>query len=127
MIARMPVMTSTRWLPGSALLLIAACSSSSDPATPDAAANATVRAVDCATVTPAASITTTGNAYTPNQSTIAVGGVLKWTLPAQHDVASTTAGLVVDFGATKCLQFTAAGTFAYHCSAHGFTGSITVQ
>jgi plastocyanin len=127
MIARMPVMTLARLLSGSALLLIAACSSSNDAATPDAASTATVRAVDCATVTPAASITTTSNAYTPNQSTIAVGGVIKWTLPAPHDVASTTAGLVVDFGATKCLQFTAAGTFAYHCSAHGFTGSVTVQ
>jgi len=105
----------------SAILFAAACGSSdSTPVAIDAAAPATVQAVDCATISPAM-------AYAPQMATISVGGVVKWTMPTSHNVESTTAGLAVDYGATKCLKFTVAGQYAYKCTAHGFTGTLTVQ
>jgi plastocyanin len=109
-----------------ALLFTVACSSNDSTPTVDATA-ATVQTVDCTTVTPAMSITTSGLAYSPAAATIAVNGVIKWTLPSTHNVESTTAGFAVDYGATKCLKFTAAGQYTYKCTAHGFTGSVTVQ
>ena len=36
-------------------------------------------------------------------------------------------GLNVGFGATKCLRFTAPGTFGFHCTPHGFAGTVTVN
>ena len=112
----------------SAILFATACGSSdSTPVAIDAAAPATVQAVDCATISPAMAITTSGMAYAPQMATISVGGVVKWTMPTSHNVESTTAGLAVDYGATKCLKFTVAGQYAYKCTAHGFTGTLTVQ
>jgi plastocyanin len=108
--------------------LLAACGTSSPGADgPDAAASTSIKAVDCASASPAMMVTTVGNAYQPAQASIPVGGVIKWTLPPQHDVSSTTAGLHVDFGGTVCLQFTQASQYSYKCSVHGFTGAITVQ
>jgi len=61
--------------------------------------------------------------------TFPLNGIVRWTLPAQHNVASTMndSGLAVDFGQTMCLQFTEAGTFNYQCTRHGFMGTVTVQ
>ena len=109
-----------------AALLLAACGGNNATQT-DAPAGATVAAVSCAGITPAASITTTGNAYTPATAAISVGGVVQFTMPSIHNVISTTPGLAVDFGATTCLRFTAAGTYNFKCSVHLFTGSITVN
>jgi plastocyanin len=76
----------------------------------------------------------TVDAYMPMTQTVPVNAVVKFTMNAAHNVAPNTAagattdpGLTVDFGQTKCLKFTTAGTFSFFCSAHGFTGTITVQ
>ncbi|HEY4244588.1 MAG TPA: hypothetical protein VGM88_32465 [Kofleriaceae bacterium] len=47
-----------------------------------------------------------------------------------HDVSpdqGNDPNLHVDFSLDTCLQFTGAGVFDFHCSIHGFTGSITVN
>ena len=100
-------------------LVLAACSTSGG--------DATIRAVDCASVTPAAMVTTQGLAYAPSALTIHAGSAVEWTLPPQHDVSSSTPGLAVGFGKTACLVFDEPGTYDYLCSAHGFTGTVTVQ
>jgi plastocyanin len=40
---------------------------------------------------------------------------------------TTDPGLVVNFSETKCLKFTAAGTYGFYCGPHGFSGTVTVQ
>ena len=108
-------------------LLLAACGSDSKPAA-DSPQNATVLKVTCPG-TPAAEITvaSSGAAYMPPSASITQGQVIRFVLPSAHDVTSTTPGLDVRFGQTQCLQFTAAGTFNFHCSVHGFMGTVTVQ
>ncbi len=94
---------------------------------------ATVVVVDCATVTPAASVITMSFAYVPMSVSIAIGQVVKFTLEAEHDVAPdpaaamTDSGLRLNFGDIGCLKFTAPGTFGYECLAHSFKGSVTVN
>jgi plastocyanin len=110
-----------------AFALAAACGS--DSATKkDAPAGSTVQAVTCPG-TPDATITvaTSGAAYMPTSAAIAPNGIVRFVLPAAHDVTSTTPGLDVRFGQTACLQFADAGTYSFHCSVHGFQGTVTVQ
>lgn len=100
--------------------------------THDAPATATVQTVDCATATVTATVMTSGNAYSPAATTIAVNQVVKFVMPSNHNVApdstgSTDSGLNVDFGATGCLKFTAAGTFKFKCTLHGFSGTVTAN
>lgn len=83
--------------------------------------------VTCADFPSAPTVTTPGFAYTPNHTSIPVGGVVKFTMSDEHDVASSTMGLKVAFSATKCLKFATAGTYTFHCTPHGFIGTITVQ
>jgi plastocyanin len=40
---------------------------------------------------------------------------------------STTGLFRVDFGATACLKFTAAGSFPFKCEPHQFVGTVVVQ
>lgn len=93
---------------------------------------ATVEAVTCPATADAA-ITTTGSAFDPASTTISVGQVVQFTMPSTHNVVPNSAGgttdpnLTVNFSETKCLKFTAAGTYHFKCQPHGFTGSITVQ
>lgn len=132
----------------SAWITLAACGSSSSTnvdAPPPPAIDAAAPAIDAAPVIDAAppppgvatevpcadaptapTISTPGFAYTPASTNIAAGSVVKFTLSDEHDVASTTTGLRVNFGATKCLKFATAGTYKFHCTPHGFTGTITV-
>ena len=105
--------------------------------TPDAAPAATVQTVDCATVTPAGTVTTIGGSgigasYSPMATTITANGVVKFVMPATHNVipdtsTTTDTGLHVDFNATTCLKFTATGTFGFKCQPHNFKGSVTVN
>jgi plastocyanin len=88
--------------------------------------------VDCATVTPAATIMTDDAdfKFTPASATISVGSAVKFVMSGSHDVVPNTgqdAGLNVGLGQTACLKFTAAGTYSFHCGPHGFQGSVTVQ
>lgn len=103
-------------------VLAAACGSSSS--TKDAASVA--KMVTCP-ATPDATITTnaTGTAYMPSTATIPVNGTVHFMLPSIHNASSSA--FQVPFGGDECLQFTAAGTYSFMCTAHGFTGSITVQ
>ncbi len=95
----------------------------------DSPANTTIQEVTCTGIMPAATITTnsTGTAYMPASVTITMGQVVHFTLPTAHNAQSSTPGLMLGFGADKCLMFTATGTYNFTCTAHGFTGSITVQ
>ena len=107
----------------------AACGSSSNPpAQQDSpATSASVTSVSCTGITPAMTISTNGDAYSPTSASISVGQVIQFTMPTAHNVSSTTTGLAVDFGQTACLKFTAAGTYNFKCSVHLFTGSVTVM
>lgn len=105
-----------------------------DDATPDAPAGidapaATVVEVAPCPTTPDATVITMNFAYMPKDTTITQGQVVKFDIESSHDVNGRTAdpGLVVGFGETKCLRFTKAGTFAFHCTPHGFSGSIIVN
>ncbi len=111
---------------GLAALLLVAC----NPATsirPDGDLDTTVKMVDCATVTPTVTVMTAGLAYDPTPTQIAVGGIVRFVMPPQHNVSSATSGLAVNFGATQCLAFPIAGTYSFACSRHGFMGTVTVS
>ena len=92
-----------------------------------------VQAVTCPT-TADAEVTTSvnGTAYMPAATTVPVNAVVKFTMPSAHNVAPNTQsgsdpGLSVNFGETKCLKFTATGTYNFYCTPHGFAGTVTVQ
>jgi len=76
-------------------------------------------------------VVTVGRSFSPASTTITVDGIVKFTMPGDHNVvpdrAPTDDGLRVDFNETKCLKFTKAGTFNFKCEPHGFTGSIKVN
>jgi len=104
---------------------------STDGGSPDAAPSV-VTEVPCAGATIAATITAPGFAFTPMQSTVALNAVVQFTMPGSHSaVSGETPGVDdgqfrVNFSETKCLRFTAAGTYGFWCNPHQFTGSITV-
>ena len=116
---------------------LAACGDSS-PNTPDAAAPVdaappTVTTVTCPggtvpTITATDGIDTT---YSPSTLLISVGQIVKFTMPSTHNVVPNPTmsdpGLVVGLNATKCLMFSKAGTFGFHCGPHSFVGTVTVQ
>lgn len=120
------------------LIPLAACGGSgstpADAAPPADAGPPTVIEVTCPATVP---ITVTADdnqiakfTFTPGNSPIPVGGIVKFMMGLQHDVVPDMGGdpgLMVDFMQTKCLQFTKAGTFGFHCMVHTFRGSITVQ
>jgi plastocyanin len=119
-------------------LVLASCSSS--PHAPDARpadaalADAAHRVFDIAcptTAVPTVATTTGQFAYMPATTTIATGGIVKFTTSSEHDVepnaSGSDVGLAVDFNTTKCLHFTAPGSYGFHCGPHQFTGTIVVQ
>ena len=91
------------------------------------------------------SITVTNNAFTPGNLTIASGSSVTWTWNSctggdpygdgqtcvDHNVVfddgSATSG--VQSKGSFAHQFTAAGTYAYHCAIHGaaMSGKVIVQ
>lgn len=77
-------------------------------------------------------VTAPGHFYMPMTTTISVGEVVEFRMPAEHNVVphpvlSTDPGMRVGFSQTVCLQFSTAGTFNFQCSPHGFEGSVVVQ
>ena len=123
-----------------ATLLVAACGGDDGGGgTPDAAMadgmmnTNKVQAVTCpATVDATVTTESAVDAYMPMTTTVPVNGIVKFEMVGAHNVApntltTTDPGLAVNFGETKCLKFTAAGTFGFFCTPHGFTGTITVQ
>ncbi|MGE5186847.1 MAG: hypothetical protein ACM31C_32560 [Acidobacteriota bacterium] len=114
-------------------LVLAACGgSSSSKSDAPMQASQTVNQVTCP-ATPDATVTTTDAtfAYSPNAVTINQNGIVKFTMSSIHDVVPNSTGsdpgLMVGFNTTACLQFTAKGTFGFHCMPHGFTGTVTVN
>lgn len=123
--------------------LLVACAGDGDGGggtpTPDAAPPAidapaaTVLEVAPCPGTPDAIVTTRDDVYVymPATTTIAVGQVVRFDTSLYHDVAPlppmTDAALSVGFGTTRCLRFTAPGTFRFKCTPHGFSGTITVN
>lgn len=99
---------------------------------PDAAPS-TVVEVPCAGATIASEVSAPGFAFEITVPTIAVDAIVRFTMPPSHSaVSGSPAGtadgqFTVTFNETKCLRFTAAGTFPFWCNPHQFTGSITVQ
>jgi plastocyanin len=81
-------------------------------------------------------------AYAPQTITVQVGDTVTWTNrdTAPHNAAADDGSWNSNPGCssnstTSCLSlgqsgshtFTSAGTFGYHCSVHGFTGTVIVQ
>jgi plastocyanin len=101
------------------------------------ASGGAISAVDCASTTPNATITAVGTAtdgsdgkFMPMSATITQGQVVQFVTTALHNVAPNTgtdSTLSVGFSETKCFRFTMSGTFAFHCSPHGFQGSVIVN
>ena len=119
----------------SLVFVIAACGD--DGSSVDAPPAANVAAVDCASNTPTATITATGTApdgsdgkFMPMSATITKGQVVKFVMSTLHNMApnaGTDPALTVNFGETKCFKFNAAGTYNFHCTPHGFQGSVVVN
>ena len=125
-----------------ALALCAACGSDSKKS-PDAsvqpdAAGSTIVPVSCTGITPAATVTinASGDGYMPATTTISQGQVVLFMTTSIHDVfpghsppdnTITDTGIHVDFSMTGCRQFTATGSYGFHCSIHLFNGTITVN
>jgi plastocyanin len=83
---------------------------------------------------PDAEITTAGFSYSPQSVTISQNGIVRFVMidGTNHNVVplttmTTDPGLQVGYGETKCLQFTATGTFYFKCMPHSFSGSVVVQ
>ena len=123
-----------------ALLFVFAACGGSGSNSPDAsgqsdAAAATVMAVTCPATVPLtvdAPDTDLRFVFTPSNSPLPVGSIVKFTMHNDHNVAPsltgpTDPGLMVNFNETKCLMFTHTGTFGFRCVPHGFTGTITIQ
>jgi len=121
------------------LVPFAACSDSKNDASIDApasqndAAAPSVTTVTCP-ASPAATISAvnTTDAYSPSSATISVDGIVKFVMPSDHDVVAGPSntidtGVAVGFSTTKCLKFSKAGTFGFHCGPHAFTGTVVVQ
>lgn len=106
----------------------------------------TVMTVDCASATPVATVTTPtigpsnfnyvsdpAGAEGSNSSDISVGDVVEFMPSSTHPVGPdaqsgmTDKGLVALDNKTTCLKFTAAGTFHYRCTEHGFKGIVNVS
>jgi plastocyanin len=118
------------------LVVLAACGGSDPAPAPDAPPSgpAVVEVTPCtgetATITANPADTTT--MYDPPNTTITAGQIVKFVMPAAHNVTPhpsmpSDPGLRVNFGQTKCLRFTEPGTFTFFCTPHGFRGTVTVN
>ncbi|MEO6775380.1 MAG: hypothetical protein ABI467_20625, partial [Kofleriaceae bacterium] len=62
---------------------------------------------------------------------ISAGQIVEFKTSITHDVnpalSGSDPGVKAGFSSDVCLKFTAAGTFGFYCSRHGFTGSVTVN
>jgi plastocyanin len=109
---------------------LGACASDDAPGDDDSGdddAPSSVVEVDCASVTPVESITTSGFAYSPSVVTIAVGEVVEFHPTSSHDAVAFDGSFRVGFGDRACLRFDAPGEFEFECSPHHFTGAVTVE
>ena len=123
------------------LAMLAACGSHESPppdgtphpdgtpadARPDAMPS-TVMEVSCAGVTPAATIGTSGLAFSPTTATLTAGDILQFTPSGTHNMTADDGAFATTTGQIACLQFTAPGSFPFHCSVHpSMQGTVTVN
>ncbi len=86
--------------------------------------------------TPATKVTATAaNQFSPGNASVATGQVIQWTVASDsvpHNVTFDSAGGLTSPGSlgpgeTWQVKFSAAGTYAYHCTIHdGMNGQVTV-
>lgn len=110
-----------------ALLATSACGGDDGGDPPVDAPTSTVTRVQCGGATIAGTVTAPGFAFTPMATTITVGQVVQFEMPATHNAISDEGLFTADFNATVCYRFDAARTYPFHCGPHGFTGTIVVQ
>lgn len=94
------------------------------------------------TAPPTGGISVINNSFSPGTKTVAVGATVQWawnscTGDAYNGQTCVSHSVTFDDGTTSPTQdqgtfnrtFSAAGTYAYHCSVHGaaMAGTITVQ
>jgi plastocyanin len=119
------------------ILALAACGGDDGGAAIDApggidAPAPTVVAVTCP-ATPAATITTQAASFNPASTTISRGQIIQFVSTATHPIGPypggqmTDPGIVVPEGQTKCLMFTAIGTFKFICTQHSYAGTVIVN
>jgi len=110
------------------ILALAACGDDGGSTPAVDAATASVVKVACPGATISATVTAPGFMFMPEDSTVAAGQIVKFTMPGEHNAQSDTAGLFrADFAGDSCFRFDVAGTYGFHCVPHSFTGSIVVQ
>jgi plastocyanin len=123
-----------------ALLLVAATvlySCGSRANTGGALSSSSAQIVTCPT-TASKAVSISGLAFQANSVTISVNDIVKWTNndSVVHTVTSGVPGSLdgkfdsgnLNPGSTVCVQFLAAGSYAYFCNIHTFmTGLVTVQ
>ncbi|HWO20680.1 MAG TPA: hypothetical protein VNO30_18060 [Kofleriaceae bacterium] len=129
---------SVRSLLAISALALTACGGGDEGAKPDApkpvdAQGATVMTVTCP-ATVANTITTQAISFDKPNVTIARDEIVKFVSTPTHpigpfrgDASMTDPGIVVPENQTRCLKFTAAGTFKYICTVHFYLGTITVN
>ncbi len=121
-----------------ALAVVYSCGNSSPNMSTNTSSSAAAKFVTCPAAPAAVVSITSFPAFAPASTSIAVNGVVKWTNSDSiiHTVTSGPAGAPdgrFDSGnlapnATACVQFLAAGSYAYFCNIHTFmTGIVTVQ
>jgi len=134
------IIMKTRWilliLVATAALSVAGCTSSSPAATPTATSTpvpsvTTVAPSPTAQLPTTATVTISGFAFNPGETTIARGGTVTWTNndDTTHTVtfADNTGSGQLQKGGNFSKTFDATGTFDYHCSIHpSMTGKVIV-
>jgi hypothetical protein len=118
------------------ILALAACGDDGGGGAVDArpidGPGSTVMMVTCPAGT-VPTITTLAAAFDMPTMTIARGSIVKFVSTATHPVGpfptgvDTDPGIVVPEGQTRCLMFTATGTFKFICTVHSYLGTITVN
>ncbi len=114
---------------------LAACGGggSSDAGKPIDVLGTSIAVVSCTGSSPNRTISTDDDdmTYSPSAVTIQPGEIVKFTMSSTHNVTPNATGsdpaIVVPFGGTVCITFPKTGTFGFHCSAHNFQGTVTVQ
>ncbi|HUQ03013.1 MAG TPA: hypothetical protein VM261_10980 [Kofleriaceae bacterium] len=81
--------------------------------------------VSCAGVTTPV-IMTSGFAFSPATTTVALNTVVKFTMPVDHNAISNDGLFTAEFNGDTCVRFESVGTFRFHCGPHTFPGSVVV-
>ncbi len=141
------------------LLVLAGCTGDDGASVgPDAeAGDSHVTMVSCTGAAVAATVTTSGFAYSPETTTISIGEIVELMPGSLHDVNGDDPGLMVPLGGDLCFSFdegttgtpiacdplqetppSCSGgyscvggfckrTYGFHCTPHGFEGAIVVE